>query len=63
MKREKVIGERERGRDRERKETTRRKKEVPLHNRTHKTFLSIARVQTPRSDSYDFINDNDENLR
>ena len=31
---------------------TRRQKEVPFHNRTHRTFLLFACVETPHSDQF-----------
>ena len=34
---------------------TSRQKQVPFHNRTHKTFLLIACVETPHSDLLAFV--------
>ena len=38
--------------EKKRKERTRRQKQVPFHNRTHRTFLLFACVETPHSNCW-----------
>ena len=39
-------------REEEEERRTRQQKQVPFHNRTHRTFLSFACVETPPSDAW-----------
>ena len=41
---------RKKERKKEEERRTRRQKQVPFHNRTHRTFLLFACVETPHSD-------------